>query len=47
MRVMTTGLGMEQVQGIGCDVAGFVREQAGAKPVDTTVVALPGLSKFT
>ena len=47
MRVMTAGLSMEQVQGIGRDVAGFVREQAGAKPVDKTVVAFPGLWQFT
>jgi len=37
---------MEQVQGIGRDVVGLVREQVGAKPVDKTVVAFPGLSQF-
>jgi hypothetical protein len=46
MRTMTAGLSMEQVRGIGRDIAGFVSERAGAKPVDTTVVAFPGLSQF-
>lgn|GEM_PF-3103119 len=46
MRMMAAGLSMEQVQGIGRDVIGFVREQVGTKPVDKTVVAFPGLSQF-
>jgi len=37
---------MEQVQDIGRDAVGLVREQVGAKPVDKTVVAFPGLSQF-
>ncbi len=47
LRVMAAGgVSMEQVQDIGRDVVGFVREQDGAKPVDKTVVSFPGLSRF-
>jgi hypothetical protein len=46
MPVMAVGLSMEQVQGVGRDVVGFVGEQVGAKPVDKTVVAFPGFSQF-
>ena len=46
MRMMGMGLSMEQVQSFSREVLGFVREHIGAKTVDKTVVAFPGLSQF-
>jgi hypothetical protein len=40
------GLSMGQIQSVGRDVLGVVREQVGAKTVGETVDAFPGLSQF-
>jgi hypothetical protein len=45
MRMMA-GLNMGQIQGVSRKILGFAREQVGATAVDTTVVAIPGLSQF-
>ena len=46
MRTMAAGLSMGQIQGVSRDVLGITRGQVGAKTVDKTVIAFPGLSQF-
>ena len=46
MRMMAAGLNMGQIQSVSRNILGFAREQVGAKAVDKTVVAIPGLSQF-
>ena len=45
MRMMA-GLSMGQILSVSRDVLGVAREQVGAKTVDRTVIAIPGLSQF-
>jgi hypothetical protein len=45
MRMMA-GLSMGQILSVSRDVLGVAREQVGAKTVDKTVIAIPGLSQF-
>ncbi len=37
---------MGQIQSVSRKILGFAREQVGAKAVDVTGVAVPGLSQF-
>jgi hypothetical protein len=46
MRKKAAGLSMGQIQSVSRDVLGIARGQVGAKTVDKTVVAFPGLSQF-
>jgi hypothetical protein len=46
MRMMAAGLSMGQIQSVGGKFPGLAREQVGAKAVDATVIAFPGLSQF-
>jgi hypothetical protein len=46
MRMMAAGLSMGQIQRVDRKILGFARDQVGAKAVDKTVVAIPGLSQF-
>ena len=40
------GVSMEQLKSVSRDVLGIARGQVGAKTVDETVIAFPGLSQF-
>jgi hypothetical protein len=46
MRMKAAGLSMGQIQSVSRDVFGVARGQVGAKTVDKTVIAFPGLSQF-
>jgi hypothetical protein len=46
MRMKAAGLSMGQIQSVSRNVLGIARGQVGAKTVDKTVIAFPGLSQF-
>ncbi len=46
MRMMSTGLSMDQVQSVTRAVIAYTREKAGEDAVGEIVAAVPGLSQF-
>ena len=45
-RLMSAGLGMDQIQGVTREIIAFAREQAGQETVDRFAAAIPGLNQF-
>lgn len=45
-RLMATGLGMGQIQGVVREVIGHAREKVGSGTVDEIVGSIPGLGQF-
>lgn len=46
-RLMSAGLGLNEIQGITREIIAYAREKAGDEQVNAIVDAIPGLSQFT
>jgi hypothetical protein len=45
-RLMGTGLGMQQIRSVTCEVIAYTREKASNEVVDEIIGAIPGLGQF-
>ena len=45
-RLMSAGLGMDQIRSVTHEIIAFAREKAGNQAVDSYVAAIPGLKQF-
>jgi hypothetical protein len=45
-RLMSAGLGMDQIQGVTREIIAFAREKAGPEAVERFAAAIPSLKQF-